>query len=112
MKVADYILALPKQRVARFKAILTLIKKLSPEAVLSMKYKMPTFENNQYWLSIASQKHYLSVYACSAQHLDSFKEKYPKIKTGKGCINIKDTDSFELDDLTSVSISALTPSKK
>lgn len=108
MSINDYIAHVPINRVERFNAILAFIKRLYPNASVSMKYKMPTFELNGHWVALASQKNYLSIYTCAAPHLVSFQDKYPKIKTGKGCINIKDKDEFELEDLAPVIISALT----
>jgi uncharacterized protein YdhG (YjbR/CyaY superfamily) len=109
---SSYIANLPTQRIDRFNAIYSLIVKLFPNAELSMKYKMPTFTLGEHWIALANQKHYLSIYTCNAQHLAGFQQKYPKIKTGKGCINIKDNDQFELNDLTSVITCALSVNLK
>lgn len=112
MHISSYIENLPENRIERFNAIYYLIIKLFPDAEQSMKYKMPTFELGEHWIALANQKSYLSVYTCNHQHLADFQKKYPKIKTGKGCINIKDNDLFELDDLTSVITNALSVSLK
>lgn len=112
MDLSTYLKNIPEQRMARFNAIYTLIMKLFPDAEPSMKYKMPTFTLGDHWIALANQKNYLSVYTCNAQHLAEFQYQYPKIKTGKGCINIKDNDTFELNDLGSVITSALTKSLK
>lgn len=103
---------IPTNRTERFNAIRQLILVNFPEAVESMKYNMPTYELGQHWLALANQKNYLSLYTCAAHHLVSFQEKYPNIKTGKGCINIKDKDQFELEDLLAVITSALTTDLK
>ncbi|MDG1752735.1 MAG: DUF1801 domain-containing protein [Thalassotalea sp.] len=112
MSISNYIENLPKERIERFNSIHSLIVKLFPNVEQSMKYKMPTFSLEAHWIAIASQKNYLSVYTCNAEHLAEFKKKHPKIKTGKGCINIKDKDQFDLNDLTSVITSALSVSLK
>ncbi len=108
MLLDEYIQNIPNERLARFNSIRALITSHYPQAIESMKYKMPTFELNGHWLALANQKNYLSVYTCAAPHLVSFQVKYPKIKTGKGCINLKDKDTFEIDDLIPVITSALT----
>ena len=78
-----------------------------PKAVLSMKYKMPTFTQGDGWVAVANQKNYISLYTCSAEHLEGFKMKHPKIKTGKGCINFQDRDGIPLKDLKPVIKSAM-----
>ena len=108
MTTEDYINNIPLHRRARFLQIRQCIISLFPNAIESMKYKMPTFELDSHWIALANQKSYLSVYTCAAHHILSFKQKYPKIKTGKGCLNIKDKDEFILEDLTCVIQSALT----
>ncbi len=72
-----------------------------------MRYKMPTYQLGEGSISIASQKHYISLYTCSAEHIAQFKNKHPKIKTGKGCINFKDSDEIPFDDLKPVVKSAM-----
>ncbi len=67
-----------------------------------MHYKMPTYRASKGWIAIAYQKHYVSLYTCSPAHLESFKAHHPGIKTGKGCINLRDTDPFPIDDLAGV----------
>jgi uncharacterized protein YdhG (YjbR/CyaY superfamily) len=112
MNLSTYLRDIPEQRIPRFNAIQSLILNMYPEVEQSMKYKMPTFSLGKHWIALANQKNYLSIYTCSADHLAAFKKMHPKIKTGKGCINIKDNDQFELDDLTSVIRSALTVNLK
>lgn len=67
-----------------------------------MKYKMPTFEYEQGWISIGNQMNYISVYTCSEAHIADFKLKNPNIKTGKGCINFKDSDDINTESLQAV----------
>lgn len=107
MTLEEYIANLPEHRAVRFEAIRSLIKSLYPAATESMRYKMPTYEHHNGWIALGNQKSYISVYTCSFEHLQAFKEKYPTIKSGKGCLNIKDKDQFELADLQSVITSAL-----
>lgn len=106
-EIKAYLEALPHERRSRLSSIVAKFEKLYPAATASMRYKMPTFEYEQGWVAVASQKHYISVYTCSAEHLEAFKAAQPKIKTGKGCINFKDSDDIPLDDLDSVIDSAM-----
>ena len=84
---------------------------LYPDCEETMKYKMPTFEFNGNWISVANQKKYISVYTCGEHCLKEFKKLHPKIKTGKGCINFKDSDSIPYGDLEIVIKTALEQEK-
>jgi len=79
-----------------------LIVDLHPTAIVDMKYKMPTYQIGDEWVAIANQKNYVSLYTCEYQHIAAFKEKHPKIKTGKGCINFKPDDVLPIKDLKAV----------
>lgn len=105
--IPQYIKNIPKSRKERFNSIVKLIRTLFPDSRESMDFKMPTFRLGDGWISIANQKNYISVYTCSPEHINSFKEKNPKIKTGKGCINIMDRDKLVIEDLKDVVKSAL-----
>lgn len=113
MKIEDYLKDIPPHRLPGFESIITLIRDMYPNAIESMKYKMPTFENalhdgeNPGWIALANKKSYLSVYTCMAAHIKSFKALHPDIKTGTGCINFRDKDSIPLQDLKSVISNAL-----
>jgi len=107
MGVSEYINDIPRQRKTRFQSIITIIKSLYPLAVESMRYKMPTYELGGGWVAVANQKNYISVYTCSAEHIANFKKKYPKIKTGKGCINFRDNDEIPKHELEAVIKSAI-----
>ena len=91
--------AVPTERKARMKKIHSMILGLYPDAIVDMTYKMPTYRVGEGWVALANQKQYISVYTCGYHHIESFKTKYPKIKTGKGCINFRDTDEIPISDL-------------
>lgn len=100
--ISEYLGSIPKQRKERFLSLTDLIQQLYPAAKESMRYKMPTYEFKGGWVSVANQKNYISLYTCSAEHLQAFKAKHPAIKTGKGCINFRDRDDIPLDDVAEV----------
>jgi uncharacterized protein YdhG (YjbR/CyaY superfamily) len=77
-----------------------------------MSYKMPTYRAVTGWVALANQKNYISLYTCAASHLESYKQKYPEQKTGKGCINFRDGDEIHLDDLEAVIRHAIENAKK
>lgn len=100
--VEEYFQLIPSERIERFKLIHELIIKMYPKATVDMSYKMPTYKFDEGWVALANKKNYISLYTCSEYHIQIFKLKYPKIKTGKGCINIKNDDKFDLSDLEDV----------
>ena len=101
-EVQDYIASIPKNRIDRFMSIHNLIKKLYPETIIDMSYRMPTYKIGDGWIALANQKNYISLYTCGASHLDSYKQKYPQQKTGKGCINFRERDEIHYGDLEAV----------
>lgn len=107
MDFDDYLATVPEHRKERFRKLLSLIASLYPNAKTSMKYRMPTFSNGDGWVAVANQKSYISLYTCSAEHLVEFKQRYPAVRTGKGCVNIQDRDDFPLRELASVISSAM-----
>ena len=72
---------------------------LYPDASIDMSYRIPIYRTGGTWVALANQKQYISLYTCSASHLESYKQKYPQQKTGKGCINFRDSDKIYYDDL-------------
>lgn len=107
MTVNEYMQSLVEGRRQKVQLLSDLILSLYPNAEVSMKYKMPTFSIDTGWVAIANQKNYVSLYTCSAQHLEQFKQCYPTIKTGTGCINFKDKDDLPIDALKQVITSAM-----
>jgi uncharacterized protein YdhG (YjbR/CyaY superfamily) len=99
------------KRQERFDVLHRLILGLYPDAEVSMRYRMPTYTWHDGWVALGNQKDYLSVYTCGAQHLADFKARHPDIKTGKGCINLRDADALPLTDLKQVIHSAMKAAK-
>ena len=102
MDVDDYIAQLPERRRGRFLLLAELIEALYPRAKCSMQSKMPTYRTVAGWVAIANQKNYISLYLCNAEHLANFKRRHPEIKTGRGCINLRDGEQLPLADLSDV----------
>ncbi len=106
-EVEKYLNSVPSKRAERFNNLHLLILELYPDAVLDMKYKMPTYQVGDGWVALANQKNYISLYTCGYHHIESFKENNPGIKTGKGCINFKDADDFPTKDIKQVIVHAM-----
>lgn len=100
--VLAYFNAAEGTRRERLDILHTAIMECFPDAVVDMKYKMPTYTYGEGWVAIANQKSYVSLYTCSASHLQTFKEQHPTYKTGKGCINFRARDEIPLSDIKEV----------
>lgn len=100
--VADYFAAIPEKRKTRINELHNLILNLYPDAVVDLKYKMPTYRVGEGWVALANQKHYISLYTCGYHHIEAFRKNNPEIKTGKGCINFRDKDKLAVADIEAV----------
>lgn len=100
--VKHYLDAVPESRKDRILSLHRLIMDLYPQASVDMSYKMPTYRFSEGWVAIANQKNYVSLYTCGPHHIAAFKLNHPGIKTGKGCINLREQDNFPADDLKNV----------
>jgi len=100
--IKAYINSIPDPRLERFLSIHKLILKLYPDANVDMSYKMPTYRAGEGWVALVNQKSYISLYTCGESHLESYKQKHPEQKTGKGCINFRVRDQIHFDDLETV----------
>lgn len=100
--IKTYLENVPEERKGMVLKLHEIITGLYPDANVDLSYKMPTYRAEEGWVGIANQKRYVSLYTCGAHHLADFKKKYPKIKTGKGCINFKPTDPLPVAALKKV----------
>lgn len=109
--VKAYLAMVPNDRKPIVNALHQLIIELYPKSSIDMKHRMPTYQMGVGWVALANQKNYVSLYTCGYHHIAAFKEKRPKIKTGKGCINFKPTDQLPVQDLKAVIKHAMTQPK-
>ncbi|NNL07326.1 MAG: DUF1801 domain-containing protein [Gammaproteobacteria bacterium] len=100
--IEHYIESIPEQRRARFMLIHKRILKLYPDAIVDMSYRMPTYRHGEGWIALANQKNYISLYTCAESHIETYKNRHPQQKTGKGCINFRARDEIVYDDLDDV----------
>ena len=100
--VRSYLNAVPEARRARVMQLHDLILELFPTAAISMSYKMPTYRHEDGWVALANQKQHVALYTCGEHHIAPFREKYPHISTGKGCIRFRDKDSLPITALKQV----------
>lgn len=100
--VESYFDQLPPTRKDKVQVLHGLILERFPDVVVNMQYNMPTYKYAEGWVAVANQKNYVSLYTCSAMHLERFKLQNPVIKTGKGCINFRERDEIPIEDVRDV----------
>jgi hypothetical protein len=59
---------------------------------------MPTYRHGDGWVALANQKNYISLYTCAESHIETYKRRLPRQKTGKGCINFRARDEIYYDN--------------
>ena len=97
--IQEYLSKLPAKRKERINSIRKAFQSADINSLETMKYKMPTFENGENWVSIGNQKKYISVYFCSQELIENIRINQPHINTGKGCVRIRDNQEIPIRDL-------------
>lgn len=112
MTIDEYMAQVPRGRRGRMEGLIGRIRAWFPDARISMKYKMPTFEIGDNWVAVGNRKSYVSLYTCSEKHISPYVEKHPATRCGKGCINFRDRDEIDFEDLKEVITHALDVKKE
>ncbi len=94
--VDAYIAALAPLRRDRLTALRALVHAVAPDAVERIEWKMPVFGRGERWVAIASQKSYISVYLRCQDGAQAVIATDPRLKGGKGCVNIPDRADLPL----------------
>jgi len=97
--VCDYLAALSPTRREWIEAIRKAFPGAVDVVVETMRYPMPTYEKGPNRAAIGSQKHCISVYCCSGEIIDNIRKKHPGLRTGKGCVRIRDSQEVPTRDL-------------
>jgi len=96
-QVDQYLAKLNPERREALSLLRSLILHTAPDAVESMKYKMPTYLYGEAVLcAFASQKHYMSLYV-EPRTLDSRREELRHLNLGKSCVRFKHIDQLPLE---------------
>lgn len=101
-EVMEYFLVEPESRRQRLLALHRAILAAFPGVIVDMEYRMPTYKAGEGWVALANRKQHISLYTCGYHHIEGFKQAHPKVKTGKGCINLRDRDELPMTDLLQV----------
>ncbi len=73
-----------------------------PTTETKISYGIPHYKLGSGWVFLGYWKQGVSIYTGIIPSLNEFKQKHPKIKMGKGCINLKLKDSIPWQDIAKV----------
>jgi uncharacterized protein YdhG (YjbR/CyaY superfamily) len=96
-QVEKYLKELEPQRRAALAEVRALILEEVPEAVETMKYRMPTYEYGRGILcAFASQKRYMSLYM-ETEAVEDHVAELEGLDVGKSCIRFRKLESLPVD---------------
>lgn len=95
-----YVKDLPLERQTALKELRALAKKVAPDATETIAHGMPFYDLRGPLFALASQKHYLSLYICDPELLESYRPRLPRsLNVGKSCIRFKKLEELPLDTI-------------
>lgn len=101
--IDGYLESLKGIRKDRIQEIINYIRENYPEIeesyTLSPKWNYPTFKLGETYVAIASMKNYISIHFGRYGATKLIGQRNPKIQTKVGCVNIKDKDSWPIEDI-------------
>lgn len=107
--IDDYLAALDEPRRGKLAAAIEAVRRAAPGAAESVQWGMPVFSGRGRDLALASQKSYISIYACSDPALAAeLRAAEPRAKGGKACVNFTDAVDIPLEALCALARNALT----
>ena len=96
-EVDDYLEQLEPRRRVALAEVRAIIREEAPEAVETMKYRMPTYEYGTGILcAFASQKRYMSLYM-ETEAVADHKADLKGLDVGKSCIRFRKLENLPVD---------------
>jgi uncharacterized protein YdhG (YjbR/CyaY superfamily) len=96
-QVEGYLEQLEPQRRAALTKVRELILEEAPDAIETMKYRMPTYEYGSGILcAFASQKRYMSLYM-ETEAVEDHKAELEDLDVGKSCIRFRQLERLPVD---------------
>ncbi len=96
-EVDEYLENLAPERRAALAKLKSLVFGVIPDAVETVKYRMPTYEYGDGVLcAFASQKHYMSLYMDTGI-VEKHREELSGLSIGKSCIRFRKMDQLPVD---------------
>ena len=83
--VTEYIEAAPQEAQAKLREIRAVLKKVAPNAMETLKWGSPVFEEGRILFSYSAHKSHLN-FSPTGPAMEPFKEELAKYKTGKDTI--------------------------
>jgi uncharacterized protein YdhG (YjbR/CyaY superfamily) len=101
-EVMQYLNGLAEERRAALEALRGLVLTVVPEAVESMRYRMPTYDfRGELLCAFASQKHYLSLYL-DTELVEKHRPESAGLDVGKSCIRFRRLEQLPLETVTTI----------
>ena len=101
-EVTKYLDELPAERRAVLTRLRSLILEVVPDAVETLKYRMPTYEYRGHVLcAFASQKHYMSVYL-DTEMVRAHREEFEGLSVGKSCVRFNRQEQLPWDTIRAI----------
>lgn len=100
--VNEYIDQADDARKELFQKLQALIFIVKPDIEIKMSYGVPKYYCGRGFIYLGYWKQGVSIYPGKLVELESFRLKYPKIKTRIGTINIKLTDEIPWNELEEI----------
>ncbi len=104
--VERYIEEIPASHRPLFDRLQALILERYPHATTTISYGVPTYRVGRARVYLGLWKGGVSLHAV---RVEAFKQRHPAIKTGKGSLNFKLTDTLPEDDIRAVIQQTLGP---
>ena len=96
-KVDEYLGSLHPERRAALTELRSLVLETMPDAVETMRYRMPTYEyRGRVLCSFACQKRYMSLYM-DPKLVENHREELVGLNVGKSCIRFRKLEQLPLD---------------
>lgn len=96
-EVDAYLLDLEPGRRAALSELRSLVLETVPDAVETMRYRMPTYElEGRVLCAIASQKRYMSLYMAT-ELVERHRDELADLNVGKSCIRFTKLERLPLD---------------
>lgn len=93
--IDDYIAAFPAEVQDRLMAIRRAVRRLAPDAVEKMSYRIPTFALHGNLVHFAAFKHHIGLYPGTTA-IEAFAEALAEYRTSKGAIQLPLDQSLPL----------------
>ncbi len=107
----SYIDAVQDERKKLLLVLHNTILRLYPEVEQKISYRILIYKRKPGWVGLGYGKQGVTLYSEAIPMIAKFKSNHPKLKTGKGCINLKLSDEIPLEDLEQVISYAMDPGK-